>query len=253
MTSIGTSFKNLNSPTLPALRDLALQVAEMAGRLSGGIASGPRPDATAEDAHSVAARLVQQCSHRVVRAQTSYADGPHEFNDPLLDRLHTQLLARGGEVRMLITSTLLQDGETLAKLTELATAGARIRVSPCGLPTAVITDGLVGLLASDRNAPLTVISGPEAVQAISLLHDAVWAQSTDLAAAHRSWTADECSVRVLQAISQGYTDERAARELGLSVRTYRRHVAALLTQLDAGSRFQAGVRAAQLGLIDAAA
>ncbi|MGW3077317.1 LuxR C-terminal-related transcriptional regulator [Kitasatospora sp. NPDC001132] len=253
MTSIGQSLENLSSPTLPALRDLALQVAEMAGRLSGGVAYGLRPDAAPEDARSVAARLIQQCGHRVVRAQSSYADGPHEFNDPLLDRLHTQLLARGGEVRMLVTGTLLQDEEALAKLTELATAGAQIRVSPCGLPTAVITDGLVGLLASERNAPLTVISGREAVRAISLLHDAVWTQSTGLVPDHRGWTADECSVRVLQAISQGYTDERAARELGLSVRTYRRHVAALLTRLDAGSRFQAGVRAAQLGLIGAAA
>jgi hypothetical protein len=34
----------------------------------------------------------------------------------------------------------------------------------------------------------------------------------------------------------------------MSVRTYRRRVAELLDILDAGSRFQAGVRAGELGL-----
>ncbi len=38
------------------------------------------------------------------------------------------------------------------------------------------------------------------------------------------------------------------RRLGTSLRTYRRRVAELMTALEAGSRFQAGVRAGELGL-----
>ncbi|NEE20393.1 response regulator transcription factor, partial [Streptomyces sp. SID7499] len=48
------------------------------------------------------------------------------------------------------------------------------------------------------------------------------------------------------------TDEVAARELTVSVRTYRRYVAEIMTLLDATSRFQAGVRAAELGLLGSA-
>jgi len=44
------------------------------------------------------------------------------------------------------------------------------------------------------------------------------------------------------------TDEAAARQLGTSLRTYRRRVAELMATLQAGSRFQAGVRAGELGL-----
>jgi DNA-binding NarL/FixJ family response regulator len=44
------------------------------------------------------------------------------------------------------------------------------------------------------------------------------------------------------------TDETAARRLGTSLRTYRRRVAELMAALEAGSRFQAGVRAGELGL-----
>ncbi len=38
------------------------------------------------------------------------------------------------------------------------------------------------------------------------------------------------------------------RRLGTSLRTYRRRVAELMTALESGSRFQAGVRASKLGL-----
>jgi len=40
----------------------------------------------------------------------------------------------------------------------------------------------------------------------------------------------------------------ASRRLGVSVRTYRRRVAELTAKLEADSRFQAGLRAGELGL-----
>jgi DNA-binding NarL/FixJ family response regulator len=54
---------------------------------------------------------------------------------------------------------------------------------------------------------------------------------------------------VLEVLASGCKDETAARTLGLGVRTYRRRVAELMTALGAESRFQAGVRARDLGLI----
>ena len=53
---------------------------------------------------------------------------------------------------------------------------------------------------------------------------------------------------ILRALGAGLTDEAAARRLGVSLRTYRRRVAELMATLDADSRFQAGVRAGELGL-----
>jgi DNA-binding NarL/FixJ family response regulator len=47
----------------------------------------------------------------------------------------------------------------------------------------------------------------------------------------------------------GCKDATAARRLDLGLRTYRRRVAELMTALDASSRFQAGARARELGLI----
>jgi hypothetical protein len=61
----------------------------------------------------------------------------------------------------------------------------------------------------------------------------------------------ELMVAVLEALNRGCKDATAARALGLSLRTYRRRVAEVLSWLDVSSRFAAGVRAAELGLIRA--
>jgi DNA-binding NarL/FixJ family response regulator len=52
---------------------------------------------------------------------------------------------------------------------------------------------------------------------------------------------------LLVLLSQGMTDEVAARRLGLSLRTVRRMMADLMDRLGAKSRFEAGMRASQRG------
>ncbi len=54
---------------------------------------------------------------------------------------------------------------------------------------------------------------------------------------------------VVEALGGGATDAAAARALGMSVRTYRRRVAEPMPAPGASSRFQAGVRARDLGLV----
>jgi len=53
----------------------------------------------------------------------------------------------------------------------------------------------------------------------------------------------------LRLLGAGLKDEAIARQLGVSMRTARRRIAALLTRLGAGSRFQAGAEAARRGLV----
>jgi DNA-binding NarL/FixJ family response regulator len=58
------------------------------------------------------------------------------------------------------------------------------------------------------------------------------------------------SVRmILERLREGHTDDVAARQIRVSLRTYRRHVAAIMRDVGANSRFQAGVRAVELGLL----
>jgi hypothetical protein len=49
---------------------------------------------------------------------------------------------------------------------------------------------------------------------------------------------------VVEQLTRGATDETAARQLGLGLRTYQRVVAKIMSRLGARSRFQAGYRMA---------
>ncbi|MEV6560455.1 hypothetical protein AB0M22_32375 [Nocardia sp. NPDC051756] len=60
---------------------------------------------------------------------------------------------------------------------------------------------------------------------------------------------DALTVAVVDAMSTGLKDEVAARRLSVSLRTYRRYVADIMTRLGVATRFQLGVRAAELGII----
>ncbi|MCX4404281.1 DNA-binding response regulator [Streptomyces sp. NBC_01764] len=91
---------------------------------------------------------------------------------------------------------------------------------------------------------------PALVSGAYALFEAAWETATELAAFFdpNRPRIDARAREVLYALGSGMTDVTASRELGISLRTYRRRVAELLVALDAGSRFQAGVRAGELGL-----
>ena len=82
-----------------------------------------------------------------------------------------------------------------------------------------------------------------------VLFESLWSTALDLDQALRSVApvASELDRAVLMLMSSGVKDEAAARQLNVSDRTYRRHVADLLLRLGASSRFQAGVEAVRRG------
>lgn len=55
---------------------------------------------------------------------------------------------------------------------------------------------------------------------------------------------------VLRMLAAGYTDASVARALGISTRTLRRMTTVILEKIGARSRFEAGVRAATLALVE---
>ena len=93
-------------------------------------------------------------------------------------------------------------------------------------------------------------TSPALVGGVYSLFAAAWEAATDLGSYLRGEVPDLApeAREILRALGAGLTDEAAARQLGTSLRTYRRRVAELMAALEAGSRFQAGVRAGELGL-----
>jgi len=131
--------------------------------------------------------------------------------------------------------------------------GAQVRITTDEINETIVLDRRLVILAGDVRAgqrSYSVITQPEAVQGVTSLFDAAWRSATDLAVFDaRIAEIRRLAPQVLDLLGQGVKDEAAARAMGLGVRTYRRRVAELMAALGAGSRFQAGVRARDLGLV----
>jgi DNA-binding CsgD family transcriptional regulator len=133
-------------------------------------------------------------------------------------------------------------------------AGAKVRIADELPHRLIICDrscAVLPLSPSERGSGALVVREPGMVASLYALFSGIWSRAVPLARFDPEVSTDlEPGDRdVLLLMSSGVTDEVAAARLGVSVRTYRRTVAALLRRLGASSRFQAGVRAAERGWI----
>lgn len=156
--------------------------------------------------------------------------------------------------RKLLSPVALADEEARAHLRQVLREGALVRISSSRLPhETILIDRRVMILAG-RETPTgreyTVTTSQTLVDGVHSMFGAIWDTAADLETYLRADVPhlDTEARSILAELSSGRTDESAARRLGVSLRTYRRRVAALMTDLEADSRFQAGVRAGELGL-----
>lgn len=159
----------------------------------------------------------------------------------------------GLRVRKIYRPSVVLDPRSAEQLAASRAAGADIRITQDEINETIILDRRTVILAGDLTAgtrSYSVIQLPEVVQGVVSLFEAAWRAATDLDV-YDAQTAElrQIAPRVLEFLASGGKDETAARALGLGVRTYRRRVAELMAALGADSRFQAGVRARELGLV----
>jgi DNA-binding CsgD family transcriptional regulator len=162
------------------------------------------------------------------------------------------VLNRGVSLRFIYTRQQLADDSMRDYMHMMRERGADIRVADTLPHRLVIYDRTVSFLPVDplRPGPAALIVREPAITAnLVMLFESLWvgAQTLEEALAAASPAASELDRSVLMLMSSGVKDEAAARQLGISDRTYRRHVADILLRLGASSRFQAGVEAVRRG------
>lgn len=156
--------------------------------------------------------------------------------------------------RKLLSPLALSTEADRDHLRDITARGAQVRIAGAPLPhETILIDRRVAILAgadSPAGREYTVAASPSLVGGVCSLYEAAWESATGLEVFLTGEMPNvEPDARViLRALGEGLTDESAARRLGLSLRTYRRRVADLMRTLDAASRFQAGVKAGELGL-----
>jgi DNA-binding NarL/FixJ family response regulator len=136
---------------------------------------------------------------------------------------------------------------------ELRAARCEIRVVEGELRETLIVDGRIALIQAGPELvdSAFIIQDTVSVRVLDLLFAGSWANARSLEEQLRlgERLRTPLAQRVLEQLREGHTDDLAARQLQISLRTYRRHVAALMRELGVSSRFQAGVRAVELGLL----
>lgn len=166
----------------------------------------------------------------------------------------TESIGKGVALYKLFNPSALTDPAGAEQVRAIAAVGAYVRISSAPLPhETIIVDSRIAIIAGSgagATRDFSVITVPDVVDNVRSLVLSAWQAATDLAEheAVRVPHIDEQGLTILRTLSAGQKDETAARQLGLSVRTYRRRVAELMDSLGASSRFQAGVRARELGL-----
>jgi len=148
-------------------------------------------------------------------------------------------------------------GPTLCRhLGAMSVAGVAVRTMPQVPLNALIIDGSVAVLPADTaNGSVAVLRLNSVVATARELFERVWPDAVPLSDNDLPVDTDltHRDREMLRLLALGATDEVAAAQLGISVRTVRRMVAQLMGRLGARSRFQAGVKAADRGwLLDRA-
>ncbi|MFD5388772.1 response regulator transcription factor [Streptomyces sp. NPDC127074] len=127
------------------------------------------------------------------------------------------------------------------------------------LPEALLIDGQVVYLRRGPSEPgrgqgqgqASLVEDAATVRALEMMFAGTWGNAVALADHPRlgGRLCPESVRRILECLRTGHTDEVAARTMQVSLRTYRRYVAEIMRELGANSRFQAGVRAVEMGLL----
>lgn len=162
-----------------------------------------------------------------------------------------RLPVRGIAVRMLCAPDTTLTVEGAEFVANAVAHGIEARVSESPLPELLMADDRVALVQPDPGgvvAPATVTYAPSILRTLRALFTSTWRAARPVAD-HPAPEGGRLTSEILDCLSAGHKDDTAARKLGLSVRTYRRYVAEILREMGAASRFQAGVRAAELRLL----
>ncbi|WP_404953874.1 LuxR C-terminal-related transcriptional regulator [Streptomyces sp. 147326] len=162
-------------------------------------------------------------------------------------------MRRGITLMTLYQDSVRHDPATLAYARWMTEGGGTVRTCPTLPPRMLVFDRKVAVIPIDpadtkRGALCTREAG--IVASLVALFEQTWNSAVPLGAdrskdARSGLTASE--QELLRLLASGLTDEVAARRLGISARSVRRQMAALMERLDASSRFEAGLKAAQHG------
>lgn len=181
-----------------------------------------------------------------------------DAESPLYDSLYDAVRRRRA-VRTVVRPDQVSCPTARRPFDRLERAGGRVRVTHGSGDLQILVVDRRNVLVRQpdrrREGEAVVVRGTPLLEGLLRLAESQWDRAQDLArvpagpAEETIGQSGESRATVLGYLAAGVKDETAAREMSVSLRTYRRYVATLMGELNATSRFQAGAMAAQRGWV----
>ncbi|WP_152648846.1 helix-turn-helix domain-containing protein [Streptacidiphilus anmyonensis] len=211
------------------------------------------PVVITDDREEIELRLLeaaQGCTTEVLVMQPCVAQETRELR--LARPLVLEALRRGAQGRILYPHTARGDSDTRAHIGELLKAGGQVRSTKEVRDRFLVFDRKTAFIPAGEGDAIAVVYQGAVAAFLAGLHGRVWESAFDFesGAAGYAGTLEDLKATLLDLLASGAKDEVIARRVGMSERTFRRHVATIMQDLSATSRFQAGVLAARTGLVD---
>ncbi|WP_370091528.1 LuxR C-terminal-related transcriptional regulator [Streptacidiphilus sp. MAP12-20] len=221
----------------------------MSGTVSGGLEILTDPDEVQLMINQAAAK----CRRDAMTMQPGGKRDPAALQQAL--PLDLGIVQRGVRFRMIYQHTTRTQLAMRSYVSAMVEGGAEIRTTDQLAERMFIFDRELAFIPkrSQPGQPLgaVVVREPVLVSFLCALFDQFWinSQPFDTEGPGYQNVSGDLKRSLLELLAQGLKDEVVARRLGMSVRTCRRHIASLMQDLGAESRFEAGVKATQLGLL----
>ncbi|MFD5324750.1 LuxR C-terminal-related transcriptional regulator [Streptomyces sp. NPDC127092] len=213
------------------------------------------PVVITDDREEIELRLLQaaqSCTTEVLVVQPCVARETRELR--LARPLVLDALRRGAQGRIIYPHTARGDSDTRAHLGELLSVGGQVRTIKEVRDRFLVFDRKTAFIPAGEGEAIAVVYEGAVAAFLAGLHGRLWESAFDFdsGAAGYAGTLEDLKATLLDLLASGAKDEVIARRVGMSERTFRRHVATIMQELSATSRFQAGVLAARTGLVDPA-
>ncbi|MFJ9605926.1 hypothetical protein ACIRS1_06155 [Kitasatospora sp. NPDC101176] len=165
--------------------------------------------------------------------------------------LQRQRMAAGVAYRSIYHGCAFDDpvaGPNMARMIEAGEQARTLDDPPLKLALGDDDLAIVTLPADGRPGVVSLLIRPSALlRALAAVFETLWRLAVPATVDGVGLQIDDRDRRILTLMASGATDDAIARRLGLGRRTVVRRVSALLAQLGATTRFQAGVQAARRG------
>ncbi|MFF8413036.1 LuxR C-terminal-related transcriptional regulator [Streptomyces omiyaensis] len=192
-------------------------------------------------------QIITELSARAaVEVLTSQPGGarPESELDEAVERTLT-LLDRGVRMRTLYQHAAQFSRPTIEHVRMLAEHGAEVRTVSDAFMRLIVFDRETAVLTL-RNHPqgALVVREPSIVDFAAQSFERAWAEATEFPTAYERdnvvKSSDEVKQALIRLLVEGYEDRVIARRLGISLRTFQRHLSEVMRRIGARSRAHAG-------------